>query len=120
MKTFYATLAVFALMLGLIVWNACHIHQTANELTAQLDAMPQCEQSLAALDALSAYWEKERRVLALSTAFEDIAALDDCITEMRTAAALGEEAEYIKSRAIAYNIIARIRRIEQCSLDSVL
>jgi len=120
MKTFYAALAVFAAMLGLIVWNALHIHTTAAELTARLDAMPSCTEAQAEVESLAAYWEQKRGLVALSTLYGDVTALDNCIAEMRVAIALGEETDFAQNRALAYNAVARIRRVEQVSLDSIL
>ena len=119
MKTFYVTLAVFATMLGIIIWNACYVDRTAEELNALLDALPPCEQSAQSTETLRAYWDKHRDIIALSTSFDDVIALDNCIIEMQTAAQEGEGGEYEKNKALAYAAIARIRRIERLSIDSI-
>lgn len=120
MKTFYATLSAFALMLVMICANALYIKNTARELTAQLRPFLSEERTEAEIAELEAYWSKRKTVVGLSIPAETVWSIDEHLTEMRSAAARHDNDGMDTAARLALDAVSRMESIEGFSLDSVL
>jgi len=119
MKTFYASLVLFAVLLVAVVLNFNHINDVADELNRQLDALPACEEGQAALDEMYAYWDSHKKCISLSVSYEVMYQMEENITDMKSAVAKQEDAEYEKSRALMRISIRQMRRLEKISIDNL-
>ncbi|MBR2464958.1 MAG: hypothetical protein IKB41_05980 [Clostridia bacterium] len=67
MKSFFSSLAIFALMLGMIVCNYLYIEETCATLNEKAVCLPTCEHAELAVKDLVSYWEQESSRIGIST-----------------------------------------------------
>ena len=120
MKTFYATLSTFALLLVMICANAFYIKSTARELTVRILPFLNEDYTEAEIAALGAYWEKQRTLVGLSVPAEAVFAIDEHLTEMRSALACHSKDDMDTAARLALDAVSRMKCIEGFSLDAVL
>ena len=120
MKNFYASLAVFSLLITLTVCNYFYINRVADTLFTKTQALPPCEDATAAVDALCNYWEGQEQLVGLSVSYQYTAKMGEYLLELKSAAAQREQAEFTQGRARLYSAIEDIRRLERFSIDSLL
>lgn len=119
MKTFWAALVLFAVLLGAVVLNFFHINHVADELNRQLDALPACEQASEALEEMYRYWDGHKKCASLSVSYEVLYKMEENITDMRSAVAQKEENEFEKARALMRISIRQMRRLEKFSVENI-
>ena len=119
MKTFITSLCLFALLIGAILFNCAFVQRTVTELEGALRALPECEEALADVQALEAYWDKCHNELSFSISFSEIKAMDDCIIRLRVAAEQRERYEFELARADAFDAVDHMHRLERFSLDGI-
>ena len=119
MKTFITSLCLFALLIGAILLNCAFVRRTVTELEGALRALPECEEALAAVQALEEYWSKCHNELSFSISFTEIKAMDDCIIRLRVAAEHRERYEFELARADAFDAVDHMHRLERFSLDGI-
>ena len=119
MKTFWAALIIFGLLLLLIAGNAVFIHHTATELEDRLSDLPPCAEATDAVNDLQAFWQKRQEWVGLSVSYEEIRKLDECIIEMQSACAQGEESDFETAKCLAFSAVAYIRRLERFSPENL-
>lgn len=120
MKTFYATLSAFALLLVMICANAFYIRSTAKELTVQILPFLNEDCTEADIASLEAYWDKQRTLVGLSVPAEVVFAIDERLTEMSSALACQSGDDMDTAARLALDAVSRMKCIEGFSLDSVL
>ena len=120
MKTFYASLIVFFLLLALIVCNGFYVRKATAALEALLSELSRSPVEEAALSNVEGTWQKSKRVLALSVAFEEIRALDEQLLTLRAAASTGSAADFERARLLAIETLVRIRESEGLSIDNLI
>ena len=119
MKTFYATLAAFSLLITLTVCNYFYINRVADTLLLKTRELPPCEDATAAAEALFDYWEECEPFVGLSVSYQYTAKMREHLLELKSAAEAGEATEFSQSRARLYGAIEGIRRLECFSIDSL-
>lgn len=119
MKTFWAALALFAVLLGVVVLNFYHINHVADELNRKLDALPACEEAEEALDEMYRYWEGHKKCASLSVSYEVLYKMEENMTDMRSAMAEEEASEFEKARALMRISIRQMRRLEKFSIENI-
>lgn len=119
MKTFYAALVLFAILLGAVALNFYHINHVADELNRQLEALPACEEAQEALDGMYVYWEAHKKCASLSISYEVLYQMEENITDMKSAVAKKEDSEYEKARALMSISIKQMRRLEKFSIENI-
>ena len=82
MKSFFSSLAIFSLLLGMIIWNYIYIEETCATLTKKIELLPTCEQCEAALEDLIYYWEQESSKIGISTSQHTIEKMNDCLSDL--------------------------------------
>lgn len=114
MKSFVFAFLLFALVVGTIVCNALYINKVANDLTEQLDAMPDIGDTRCAVAANRFYqfWIDKSDFIGLTVSYPIL----DRITEQ--AALLSATAQcrdfygYRSALALLYDAIEDMRRLE--------
>lgn len=109
MKTFYAALAVFALLLAAVFINTAHVCRVTAELQEELSSFSDAESALTAVTEL---WQKERDILALSKPMDCVWEVDRCLLELEKAVQKRDAAEVDAALRAVSNAVARIRYIE--------
>lgn len=120
MKTFYAALSAFALLLIMIFANVLYIQGTARELTAQLRPFLSENYTEAEMDELEAYWKRRRVTVGLSIPAENVRSIDEHLIEMRSAAACQDRDSMDTAARLALNAVSRMKDVEGFSADAVL
>ena len=119
MKTFCAAILLFAVLLGAVILNFYHINRVADELGRQLEALPACEDAAGALEEMYGYWDRRKKGISLSVSYEVMYQIEENITDMRSAAASSESAEYEKARALTRISLKQMRRLEKFSIENI-
>ncbi len=120
MKTFYLTLFLFIILVGLIVGNAVFVLQTANVLKDKVTALPDLSEAEAALGELEAFWQKRRVPLSLSVPAGALLLFDTALTGMRSTMESGNAADYELYRDEALLAIRGLARLERFSAENLL
>lgn len=119
MKTFWAALTLFMILLVVVALNFYHINHVADELNRQLDALPSCEDAEEALDEMYHYWDGHKKCASLSVSYEVLYKMEENITDMQSAVAEKEESEFEKARALMRISIRQMRRLEKFSIENI-
>ncbi len=120
MKTFFIAIAIFALLLGVIVWNSFFINRTMDTMEAALEALPACESAAGALEDLETYWEKRHALIACSISFDEINQMDTCLAQMRAATQQKDALQFETGRLLAQRAVEDMRRLERFAFDCIL
>lgn len=117
MKTFYAVLIVFALLLAVILCNALYIDRRTTALQEHLNALPYAASREAALTELEHHWSRCRDVIALSKPLELVWRIDEHLIELRSAVVRGDSDDFDLALRLALDAVARVQRIEGLSAE---
>ena len=120
MKTFFATLGVFVLLLALIVINCLYISHTMRVLEQQLLALPYASERVSAVDELERFWKTNRTLVGISVSYNDIREMEKCLIQMRTAATQEDELSFENARMQALCELQHMRRLERFSAENML
>ncbi len=120
MKTFFASLIVFFLLIAIIVANYFYVNHTASVLSDMLEALPDCENAEAQTEALLAYWSREEGCLGLSIPFEELQQAANVFLELHHAAREKDRYEFEKYRLLAENAVDDLRRLEEFKINNLL
>lgn len=118
MKTFYVSLAVFSLLIALIVCNGIYVRKATEKIEGLLEQA--LVSDIASLLPIEHYWQRTKKMLALTAPFEEIRFFDEHLIAMRAAAKAGAYSDFERSRLLAAEVLCRIRGQEEFSLDNLL
>ncbi len=118
MKSFWTSVCIFGLLIGIIIWNSIYIHRVCRELTEAAKELPAYEDGATALAVLTEKWERESIYMELSVSHNSINKISDCLYEWKSAAKVGDEAEYERCRYLFLSIINQITRAEGVSISN--
>ncbi len=118
MKSFFCSLGIFALMLGLIVWNYVYVANTCDALTEKIEALPTCEAASEELLSFCEYWDREKSKIGISISQLTIDKMNDCIAELKYAAKNGDPQIFECARYRAISIVEEIRDAESLSIEN--
>lgn len=117
MKTFYAVLIVFALLLAVILCNALYIDRTVAALQQHLNSLAHAEDAEAALTELERCWEQRRGIVALSKPLELVWRIDEHLIELRSAVVRDDGDDLDLALRLALDAVTRMQRIEGLSAE---
>ena len=120
MKTFFATVVIFLLLLGIILWNTLFVNATVQELEVRLSALSTPQAAADSLTALEDYWQEQRCRIRLSVPSETVLRLDTHLAALRAALLVGDAAGFARARAEALTVVRSIRDAERPTLDNLL
>lgn len=118
MKSFFSSLAIFSLLLGMVIWNYIYIEETCATLTKKIEFLPTCEQSEAALEELICYWEKESSKIGISTSQHTIEKMNDCLSDLYYAVTNNDVHFFERTRYRAITVIKEIEDAEAMRLEN--
>lgn len=119
MKAFVISLCMFGALLSTILLNCLFVDRTMDTLEASLAALPACTEAREAVGALEQYWTKRHNELSFSISYNEIREMDNCITQMRVAAQAEKDYEFELARALGFDAIRHMRRLERFSWDGI-
>ncbi|MBR6727823.1 MAG: DUF4363 family protein [Clostridia bacterium] len=119
MKTFYAAIALFLLLLCLILANTLFLHRVTDELELRLHKIS-TENAYGALQELESYWQQKKRILGLSIPTERLNRLQDRITEMKVLLDAADAAGFAHAHALALSAVEQLRESESLSPEHLL
>lgn len=114
MKSFFATLLLFLLTVGLVVFNAFYINRIASNAEEMISALPESidQQSVRQAEEMLAYWKKHEHRVSLSANYN----IADRVTEQATllvvCAQSGDVYGFQSARALLLDAIDDMRRPE--------
>ena len=118
MKSFFSSLAIFTLMLGMIIWNYIYIEETCATLNQKTEFLPACGQAQAALEDLVCYWEQESTMIGISTSQHAIEKMNECLSDLCYAAANNDVQIFECARYRAITVIKEIKDAESLRLEN--
>jgi hypothetical protein len=119
MKTFYASLAVFALLIVLIGCNTVLIGRISREIECFADSLCQSDDLQEEAAKLEAYWKEKRPVVGLSVCDEVLLQIDEQISEAAFAAKEKKTDDLQKAVRLLKESMVRLRRAERVSIDNL-
>ena len=120
MRSFYVSLAVFALLLFIIVWNSIFVQQTTDNLIALLTDLPDCDRAERKFEHLEEFWEAREWLVALTASRADIESVSEQLIQMRSAVQTGDTIGFERARALAIEAAHHLHHLEEISLDNLL
>ena len=120
MKTFFASLIVFFLLIATISTNYFYINRTTSNLSERIATLPDCENAEDDTKALLVYWSQEERFLGLSVPFEELQQTKDVFLSLHHAAREKNGYEFNKYRLLAEDAIEDLQRLEKFKLENLL
>ena len=118
MKSFFSSLAIFALMLGMIIWNYLYIEETCATLNQKIEFLPACDQAESAIEDLVSYWEHESNKIGISTSQHTIEKMNDCLSDLCYAVANNDVRFFERTRYRAITVIKEIEDAEAMRLEN--
>ena len=119
MKTFYLTLLLFSLLVGLIVGNMLFIRSATKTLGARVEALPPLPEADAPLAELETLWQSKRIAMSLSVPAGQLLLFDTTLAGMRSAVKNGDAADYEIYRAQALLAVRGLGRLERFSAENL-
>ena len=98
MKSFWGSLLVFALMLGMIVFNHYYITRACAHMQDKTTSLPDCELAADAVSDLSEYWESKRGGFGISISKQTVEKMTLYIEELKHAASTGDAQLFERAR----------------------
>ena len=120
MKTFYATAAIFLILLGVIWGNTVFIDRMTSDLEQALDGLPSCDVAEEAVCALKVKWEDCHPWVGLSVSSELILQMYDRLAELTAAVTAQNTADFERAKALTKAAVYAIRDTERLGLDNLL
>jgi hypothetical protein len=120
MKTFYASLVLFLLLILAIACNAVYVQHVAGELERQLRELPPCERADEALQDLERYRRRHVGRLGLSVPDERLNRLQELLLDLQIATAARSASAFERARRMAIETVLEIRRAELPSFGNLL
>jgi hypothetical protein len=118
MKSFFSSLAIFALMLGMIVCNYLYIEETCATLNEKAVCLPTCEHAELAVKDLVSYWESESKNIRVSTSQYVVNKMNDYLSDLCYAVANNDAQFFECARYRAISIIKEIKNAESLRLEN--
>ena len=112
MKSFFWSLAIFALMLGIIIFNHFYITRTCDTLSKKIEALPPCEGADVATHEILSYWEREQSKIDISISQHTVDKMNDCFAELKYATKHGDAQIFECARYRALSVLEEIRDAE--------
>ncbi len=112
MKSFFCSLSIFALMLGVIICNHFYIMRTCDTLTKKMELLPPCDSAQVAVNELVAYWERKQSKIDISISQHTVDKMNECLYELEYAILHGDEQIYEWARYRTLSIIEEIKDAE--------
>ncbi|MBE6556002.1 MAG: DUF4363 family protein [Ruminococcaceae bacterium] len=120
MKTFICSSLAFLALLSVITVNCFYINRVADRLESDLVSMTEPASAEQPLLILKDYWERNKALVGLSVSFEEVHNMTEYLLELQIAAREQDTLEFERSRALALNAAAELRRLEQFGLANLL
>ena len=112
MKSFFCSLAIFALMLGVIICNHFYIVRTCETLAQKIELLPPCSNAHVAVNELVAYWERKQSKIDISISQHTVDKMNECLHEIEYAIQHEDAQIYEWARYRALSIIEEIKDAE--------
>lgn len=118
MKSFFSSLAIFALMLGMIIWNYLYIEETCAILNKKIELLPAYDQAESAVEDLVSYWESASSKIGISTSQHTIEKMNDCLSDLCYAVANNDAQFFECARFRAITVMKEIEDAEALRLEN--
>lgn len=121
MKTFYAVLLVFVLILGGILLNAIEIQSIASETEQRIKALSEypSEESALEIAKLQAAWKERTNLLGLSVSYSVIDRVSEQMQLLAAACSFGDVYGYVETRVLLLDAIEDFRRLERLEIANL-
>ncbi len=122
MKGCIAASVVLCVVIALVAVNAVYVRRTCDELTARLDALPEFpDPSVTPGDvaAIADYLDAHTTLLSLSVNYTLPDRIGESLAALREYARLGDEDQYVATRAVLRDLCGDLARAEQFSLENI-
>ena len=119
MKAVWISLVLFCLLLGGTALNVWYIHKTAAHFYEAAEALSVPEDREATLTELENFWERQEPLISLTVSFRELDHFGEIIVQLRWAQELGDEAEFLRYRALLVDAVEELIRTEQFSVENL-
>lgn len=122
MKQVFIVLVLFGIMLGGIVWNGIYINKEGNRISAKLAELPDAPGEDAARMAreLEMDWKKQSNILGLSVSATAMDRVGETLAQLVAAAEHGDLYGYIAARALLFDVVDDLPRLERFRIDNLI
>ena len=112
MRTFYAALIAFSLLIGAVCANAVYVGHTTTALQQRITALADAENASAALSDVEEFWCRHKAAIAFSKHGECIREMEQSLNELSKAVKQADANELEEAVRAAIGVTERIRRAE--------
>ena len=107
-------------LLSAILCNCIYMHRNADYIYSTVDSISSEDDSEDRISALEAFWQRNKKYIALSVSFQDIDKIDDLISNLRSAYDSSNTDELEKVKALLLSASRLLTRYERLDLDNIL
>lgn len=119
MKTFWATVILFFVLVNVVICHAVFLHQTSDGLERRLQALLTAPDPQDAMDELERYWLKKRPILELSLSGSQLACVQERIALLRIASAT-RDGRFWEAYTLLAEAVMQLRDTERLSAGNLL
>lgn len=126
MKTFFAALVIFALVLGFVIWNAVDLQKTFGEMLTLTEALPfeaadfkQTPETQEIVDKLYRLWDKKFARIAFTSGYENCNRADEAIGALFLHYHNNNAADFTHARLMFWDSLRRLKMLESFHFDSI-
>ena len=122
MKGTMISLVLLVVLLGGTTANYFYINHVADRLGEQLECLPNvgASNSIAAIQALLEYWEKQEDIVCLSVEFNTLDRVNEYAATLLACAECGDVYGYQTALTLLRDAIGDLRRLESFSIGNLL
>ncbi len=119
MKSFLLSLALLALVITGVCVNRIYISHAADVINGTVSQLDLKDDSKESLEKLERYWEKHQKYIGLSVSYRELDHLGEMLISLRWAYDTENEAEFEKYRALTFDAVEEITRMERFSIENL-
>ena len=119
MKGLWASLVLFALMLGFVIGNAIYVKHVADGLARFANDLKNNESPAALLEELQDFWQKHKKFLGLSVETPSLDSVDRAILSLKSAIETNEPFDIESNRLLLEELSRELERVERLSFENI-
>lgn len=118
MKTFIISMIIFSILIALVITNSIYIHKITDRMLALSLAIS--PNDFDGANNLSLFWQKHRLFFSISVHDSQIESITEIIENIKSAAALGNDAEFNKNIILLSELLEELQKIEEISFQGII
>ena len=118
MKSFIISIIIFFILIILVITNSIYIHKTTDKMLEMSNSL--LPNDAEGAEQLSLFWQKHHLFFSISIHDAKIERITELTENIRSAATLGNGAEFSKNIILLSELLEELQKIEEISFHGII